>query len=64
MHMLGVKKEDGLKEIVMFWVTRPIKFAALEYSIYKSENMKIDCKMNILNEVRNYLKTKGILGQD
>lgn len=64
MPMLCIKKKDDIKEIAIFWVTRPIKFAALEYGIYKFWNIKIDCEIDILAELKNYLKTKSILSQD
>lgn len=62
MQTFGIKKKDGTKQMAIFWVTRPIKFAALEYSTYKSWNVNVDCEMNVLDEPRNYLKTKGIFG--
>lgn len=64
MHTLGVKKEDDIKKLAIFWVTGPIKFTVLEYNTYKSWNVKVDCEIDVLDELKNYLKTKGILGQD
>lgn len=60
--MFGIKKEDGTKKMAMIWVTGPIKFAALEYGTYKSRNIKVDCEMDVLDKLRNYLKSKAILG--
>lgn len=62
--MFDVKKKDGTKEMAIFQVIRLIKFAALEYGIYKSRNIKVDCEIDVLDELKNYLKTKGILSQD
>lgn len=62
--MLGVKKEDSTKNMAVIWVTGSIKFAALEYSTYKSWNDKVNCKIDVLEELKNYLKIKGILSQD
>ena len=62
MHILGVKKEDSTKKIAIFWVTGPIRFAVLEYGTYKSWNIKVDYKIDVVDKLRNYLKTKGIFG--
>lgn len=64
MYMLDVKKEDCTKERAIFKVARPIKFAVLEYGTYQSWNIEVDYEINVLDKFRNYLKTKGILGQD
>lgn len=66
MHIFSVEKEDSIKKMSIFWVTRPIKYVALEYSIYKFWNAKIDCKIDILDEheLKNYFKTRGIISQD
>ena len=50
--------------MAIFWVIGPIKFAVLEYEIYKSWNIKVDYKIEVLDKFKNYLKTKGILGQN
>lgn len=62
--MVGVKKENNTKNIAIFWVTGLIGFVALEYGIYKSENIKMDCEIDILDKLKNYLKINSILNQD
>lgn len=64
MDTLGIKKEDNTKKMANFQVTGPIKFVALKYSIYRSWNVKVDCKINVLDKLGNYLKSKNILGQN
>lgn len=64
MYTFSIKKKDGIKKIAIFWITRPIKFAVLEYSIYKFQNMKINYEIDILNKLKNYFKTKSIFDQD
>lgn len=64
MYTLGINKKDGIKEIAIFWVTGLMKFVALEYSTYKSWNVKVDCEMAVLDELKNYLRTKDIFSQD
>lgn len=58
--MLGVKKNDCTKKMAIFWVTRPVKFAALKYGTYKFWTIKVDCKIDSFDEFKNYLKTKDI----
>lgn len=50
--------------MVTFWITNVIHFAPLKYKKYKSFNIKIDCEEYVLEELKNYLKTKDIFGQD
>lgn len=61
MHMLEVKTENKTKIIAVFWVTGLIRYASLEYKLYKSWNIKIDYKMDIVNKIIIFLKTKDIL---
>lgn len=64
MHMLGVKTENRIKEMAVFWVTGPIKYASLEYGLYKSWNVKVDDEIKVLDEIINFFKTKCIFGKD
>lgn len=64
MHTYSKKKKDCTKKMAIFWVNRQIKLAALEYDTYKSWNVKIIFKIDVLDDLRNYLKTKSILNQD
>lgn len=63
MHMLRLKIENKTKEMAVFWVIRPIKYASLEYELYKNQNIKVDYKINILDKIMNFLKTKNILSK-
>lgn len=64
MHILRVKTESKIKKIVVFWVTRSIKYTSLEYGLYKSWNIKVNCKMDVLDKIINFFKAKGILSKD
>lgn len=64
MHMLGVKIKNKTKEIAIFWVIRSIKYTSLKYGLCKSQNIKVDYKMDVLNKIMNFFKTKNILGKD
>lgn len=57
------RKKMVNKEIVIFWITESVKFAALEYGIHEFQNIKMDYKIDILDKLKIYLKTKNILGQ-
>lgn len=50
--------------MIIFWVTRPIKFVALKYGAYKSSNVKVDYEIDVLDKLKNYLKTKDNFVQD
>ncbi len=64
MHTLGLKTEGGGKEMAVFWVIGPIKYASLEYGSFNTWNVKVDCEMSVLDGIRNFLKTQGILGDE
>lgn len=64
MHILGVKTKIETQEIIIFQITKPIKYASLEYRLYKSWNIKVDYKIDILNKIINFLKTKNIFDKN
>lgn len=61
MYTFELKIDNSEKELIALWVIRPIKYASLEYRKFKTWNVKVDCKPNILDEMRNFLKTQSIL---
>lgn len=63
-YIFKVKIENRSKEMAVFLITRLIKYANLEYGLYKSWNIKLDCKTNVFNKIINFFKTKGILSKD
>lgn len=62
--MLSIKKNNNIKKMAIFWIIRPIKFAALKYKDIKKQTIKVDCKLSFLDSIKNYLKTKKIVGKD
>lgn len=58
-YIFSIKKRYYHK-IAIFQFTRPIKFFALEYNIYKFWNIKLDYKINVLNKFKKYSKIKKI----
>lgn len=62
--MFGIKNKDGTKEIAIFSITRLIKFAALKYGTYNFQNVKVNYKIDVLDELKNNHKIKDILGPD
>lgn len=66
MHIFDIKKEDGIKKIVVFKVIRPFKFATLKKIFISSEISKKIRKeifwkcSNIILRLRLFLaKTEG-----
>lgn len=44
--------------MAVFWIIRSIKYASLKYGLYKGWNIKVNCKINILNKIIKFLKLK------
>lgn len=62
--MFGVKTKNKTKEIAVFQVTRLIKYTSLKYRLYKSQNVKMDYKINIVDEIMTLFKTKPIFNKN
>lgn len=62
--MFGVKTKNKTKEIAVFQVTRLIKYTSLKYRLYKSQNVKVDYKINIIDEIMTLFKTKPIFNKN
>lgn len=50
--------------MVLLWVTETIKYANQKFGKYDTWNIKMDQKLNILDEIRTFLETKGPLGNE
>lgn len=50
--------------MTVFWVTEAVKYASLKYGLYKNWNIKVDCEINVLDKIMNFLKTKNIFGKN
>lgn len=55
--MLRLKTEDGSREMAVFWIIGLIKYISLKYEKFNTWNVKVDCKLSILDRIRNFLKT-------
>lgn len=64
MQILRVKTKNKNKEIAIFWVIGPIKYAKLEYELYKNWNIKVNYKIDVLDKIINFLKIKSIFSKD
>lgn len=50
--------------MAVFWVIESIRYASLEYGKFDTWNVKVDCKLSILDGMRNFEKTKSPLGKE
>lgn len=64
MYILKIKTENRTKKIILFWVFRLIKYVSLEYRLYKSWNIKVNCEIDVLNKIINFFKIKSIFSKD
>lgn len=64
MHTFGVKIENKTKEMAIFWVIKSSKYTSLKYGLCESWNIKVDYKMDVLDKIMNFFKTKNIFGKD
>lgn len=60
--MLGVKIIDNGQKIAILQVIGPISYTSLEYGKFDFQNVKVDYKLSILDEIRNIQKTKDLVG--
>lgn len=63
MHTLDINTEVGEQEMAIFWVIELIRYTSLEYGKFDIWNIKVNCKPSILDELRNFQKTKDLLGK-
>lgn len=64
MDTFRLKTENKIKKIAVFQIIRLIKYASLEDGLYKSQNIKIDYKINVLDEIMNFFKIKAIFNKN
>lgn len=65
MHTLGIVGEDDARGLATFWVVGRIEYVRLLMTVdYPTWNIKLMCNGDLLDDLKETLRTQGILGKD